>query len=111
MGGEGGSAVGGNSTIERRKSSEFLQRLSIFEQSKETENPDAIFSTFSDLNWRQGNIVESERQIICNTHRMRRGPLLAETTPNGKRGRESEYDNSCETKKQRRHRIQGGTGI
>ena len=103
-GGEGGGVEGGEggSTIGRRRSSEFLQKLNSFEQNQKIENPNPNIISFSNINWtHSNNIVSDSESISYSTHRMRGGSLLAEGTTNGKRERDDEMDNPSGTKKLR----------
>ena len=94
-GGEGGGVEGGEggSNIGRRRSSEFIQKLQIFEHSHKTNDPrNMSFSTASE---------SFNLSIAHSTDRMRGSALLAEGTTNRKRGREYEMANPVETKKLR----------
>ena len=85
LGGEGGSMEGGEggSLISRRKSSEFLRKLSLFEPRNETEYPQSIQTSNS--------ISFSNLNLSHNSN-------VSERKSNEKQGREYEMDNSCGTK-------------
>ena len=86
-GGEGGSNIG------RRRSSEFIQKLQIFEHSHKTNDPrNMSFSTASE---------SFNLSIAHSTDRMRGSALLAGGTTNKKRGRDGEMANPGGTKKLR----------
>ena len=92
-GGEGGGVEGGEGggNIRRRRSSEFIQKLNLFEENQKTIHPRKI-----------SFLTASESYILTHsTDRMRGSALLTEGTTNRKRGRDSEMANPVEQKKLR----------
>ena len=91
IGGEGSSEEGGGggvSHIGRRKSTDFISKLSVFEYQK-AEVPISVensaHSSFSSLT--HNNVVSESKSISKQSHRMRGSLLLVEGKANEKRGR------------------------
>ena len=107
LGGGGNSKEeeGGEGLIARRKSSDFIQRLSVFEGAHEADIPTNIPTlSFNSTHisksseWNTNDCKSDNINIL--SYRMRGGPLLAETRTNGKRGQDDGDWIACETKKQ-----------
>ena len=95
---------GGVSHIGRRKSTDFISKLSVFKYPK-AEVPISVenstHSSFSSLT--HNNVVSESKSISKQSHRMRRSLLLAEKMTNEKRRRADGDEMACRTKRFRRN--------
>ena len=104
LGGEGSrkEGGGGGSVLSRRKSSDFIHKLSLFENIQEAEDPRSVqTSSFTFSNLTHSNSVSENKSNTLQSHRIRGGTLLAERRTNEKRGQADGEDSTCVTKKQR----------